>query len=416
MRQRKLRSITVLLAALGLLAGCGVADPAASPAAVGNTAASASTPTAALTTGVTVPLAPPDTTAPGPTPTPWQSLLPTDEADDTTVEQTTPRTFTSLTFTTFADVTTATAADPTKIAAAPPACYSSGECAVLSRDQVAGGAVEVVNPAGGASSTVILNGGTDDATALAMARLSSPELTCSGSLCVLQGKKSGLYFGSALRVKDGKLTEISGTAQSATKLRWVGSVLAGSIDFLDYGLGPADSPRAAITWEIASGSLSATGCGTPRLYRNPGVPDVALTGPCSGTPQVAGFGAGSATKFVSISGFVSGNGNIQCGLTTGGNLVCTAKKHSVKTATCKKPVKDVPKNMRGLRVIVLAAGGVTVDDCLGYSLLGASKAKTAAGQLAVGRGFVCEVQSDSVDCLSPSGRGFVFNAKSVQKR
>lgn len=415
-RPRAGRRAAALLVGVLALSGCGALGLDTAPPAVSTPTTSAASAAAPQDTRpvVVVPTAQPTTTV---TPTPWQSLTTTAESTTTSEPPlTAPTTTRTLTFSTVTSATAPTIAAPTEVGSPPPGCYDAGTCAALDTATAAAGTVEVVNPPDGATTVAVLTaGGTTSAATLS--RFSSPSVTCAGSYCLVQGKKSGMYFGTLLRITDKVLRTVPGTPSSMSALALIGGgspVVAGTYQFDGYGLWPEDSPRAARTWTVTGGQLTSTGCGQPYLYRTPPAASAALSGPCTGTPKVAGHGSASAHKMVQLGGFVTPSGNIACALTLDGKLACTAKKHSVKVATCSVSTKKIPKALRGLRVM-LGTGGTSYDDCLGYTLIGAPATKISYNRVAVGGGFVCEVQESGVTCQNKSGKGFTLSSSALTR-
>lgn len=415
-RRPGLRLGAAILAAAIALAGCSALglDTAAPSETIASTSAApvASQPSTAA--AVVVPTAP---TSAGPAPTPWQSLTTT--ASSTTTSQppqTAPTTTHTLTFTTVASATAPTIAAPTEIASPPPGCYGTGGCPALDRATASAGKVEVVNPPDGATTVAVLTVGSKTSAAT-MSRFAKPAVSCAGSYCLVQGSKSGLHFATLLRIKDGALRTVPGTPSSTRAFTLIGGgapVVAGTYQFDGYGLWPQDAPQAARTWALSGGELRSTGCGQPYLYRTPPAAGGALSGPCTGTPKVAGLGSASAHKMVQLGGFVTPSGNIACALTLEGTLACTAKKHSIPVKQCTVSTRKIPKALRGLRVM-LGSGGASYDNCLGYTLMGAPTTKISYNRVAAGGGFVCEVQEAGVTCRNKSGSGFTLSSSALSR-
>lgn len=342
-------------------------------------------------------------------PTPWESRITTSE-ETTTVETTptAPANPNTLTFSSLAPVTDPTVADATSVASPPPNCYTSGACSAAATAQAAGGTVEIVNEAGSDVTVAVYTPAGGTPAALALARVNKPTVACTGSYCLVQGESSGLFFGNFIKIASNVPAAVSGVASSPTALTLVANgtpTASGTYRFDGYGAILDDAPIAARTWTVTGGELSATGCGQPYLYQTPPAAKDTLTGPCSGTPQIHGYGKASANPFVSLSGFVTPSGNIFCGLIPGGKLTCTAKQHSISVPKCTdKSVTDY--KMEGLRVRVGDSGKVSKDNCLGFDLVGIPETKISYDRLAVGGGYVCEVQMDGVTCTAPSGHGF----------
>lgn len=347
--------------------------------------------------------------------TPWESLTsssaPTTTSEPPLTAPTTTRT--TLTFKTFSSATKPTIVKPSLKATPPPECYTQGTCSALDSSSVGSGTVVVVNPPDGKNTVAILTWGGKAADALSLIRVDSPGVSCSGSHCLVQGGQSGVHFGALVTVSGGRLKAVPGLSSSAGSMRLVGSgsslLVAGTQTFDDYGLPVTEAPTAARTWALSGGQLSSTGCGTPRLYSKPPAVSSAQHGPCSGTPEIAGYGSASAHKIAHLGGFVTPSGNITCALLPSDKLACTAKQHDFSVKTCSKPEKEIPTSLRGLRVLLGTSGGVFHDGCLGYTLIGSPASTISYNRLAAGDGFVCEIQRSGVRCTSPSGRGFTLS-------
>lgn len=411
-----------LAAAIALVvSGCsmlGLDDSGPADATITTSAAAvAAVESPAASGAITVPTLATGTTAPAATPTPWQSLTTTATPTTTEVQITAPTITRSVTFVTQTSVTKPTVVAPTQVRTPAPACYTKGTCKAVSSAQSAGGTVTIVTPPGGLS-VAVLQPKSGEPTSVSLPGINGPAVSCSGSYCLVQGSTYGLFFGNLILVKDGVLRPVSGSISSTSALTLLPSsppVVAGTYRFDSYGVLLDDSPVAARTWSLIGGKLASTGCGEPYLYTTPPTASSAQAGPCSGTPRIHGYGPSSGNKLTSLSGFVTPSGNIACSLLPGDILACTAKKNSIKVATCTLAETDVPKELRGLRVRVGRSGGVSADDCLGYTLLGSPQTKIGYNRLAVARGFVCEVLQDGVTCTAPSGRGFSLNSASLSK-
>lgn len=416
---RRLTAVTMFAAALVAVSGCSVLGLESTGPVDATVTTSAAAVADANATGaaVTIPTLQTGTTSPVPTATPWQSLTSTETAPTTTTAPlTAPTTTRTLTFESLPEVTKPTIAAPTSIASPPPDCYRSGACPPQASATSPSGTLEVLNPSGGAFTIVVLASPGKPATAMSIARLTKPTAACTGSYCLVQGSRLGLYFGNVVKVAAGTLTSVPGTATSTTALHMLSSgapVVGGSHRFDSYGVGPSDSPVAARTWGIAGGQLASTGCGEPYLYARPPAATAALRGPCSGTPRIAGYGPSSGNKLVTLGGFVTPSGNISCGLLPNNRLVCGAKNSSVSVPKCTQKDLVAGKDLTGLRVTMGTSGAVRKDDCIGYDLVGLPKTRISYQRLAVGRGFVCEVLQDGVTCTSPTGRGFTLSRASI---
>jgi hypothetical protein len=328
---------------------------------------------------------------------------------------------TTLTFSTFASATKPTIVKPSLGATPPPDCYSNGDCPAQASAGSEGGTVQVVSPPDGGNTVAVLVRDGKPADALYLGPLPSPGISCVGSHCLVQGATSGLVFGDVIAVGSGRLSLVSDQLQSTDSMKLGSSssgavMVAGRQGFDDYGLPPTDTPEAATTWVLGGSGLNRTGCGVPVLFGKPSIPGDAVTGPCSGTPRIADRGAASAHQILSLGGFTTPSGNISCALVPGAKVACTIKSHSFKLATCSKPVKEIPKALRGVRVVLGATGGTVYDDCLGYTLIGSPATPIGYGRLAAGGGFVCDIEHSGVSCTSPSGRGFTLSSSGITRR
>lgn len=328
---------------------------------------------------------------------------------------------TTLTFATLTSVTKPTIAKPTLAATPPPDCYGTGDCPVLATASSSEGTIQVVSPPGGSNTVAVLVKGGAPADALYLGQLPTPTVTCAGSHCLIQGADSGLVFADLIAASGGRLSVVSDQLQSTATMR-LGTTASGAVmvsgrkAFTDYGLSPGDAPQAAVTWVLGSGGLTRTGCGTPVLYGTPSVPGSAVTGPCTGTPQIAGRGAASAHPILPLGGFTTPSRNISCAVVPGGQLACTIKSHTFSMATCTKSEQEVPKGLRGVRVLLGKTGSTAADGCLGYTLIGSPATPISYGRLAAGSGFVCDIEESGVTCTGPSGHGFTLSTSAITKR
>ena len=422
---RRIRALWPVLAAgvsmAVLVSGCsvlGLSQDAPSDVSIVTSAAPVASTTGTARSAVTIPTLQTGSATSAPTPTPWASLTSSAPPSTSEAPLTAPTTTHTLTFSSFSSATKPTIAAPSLAATPPPACYGNGSCRALGSASVAGGTLLVVNPPGGSNSVAILTVSGKAADSLSLARLSSPSVACSGSYCLVQGGNSGLAFGSLVAVAGGRLRAVPGSPVSAGRLRMSVSgssvLVAGTQRFDGYGLPPADSPVAVRTWALSGGSLVSTGCGAPRLYSNPPGVSSPQRGSCTGTPQVAGYGSASAHPMVSLGGFVTSSGNIACAVISGPKLACTAKSYSFWVPRCTLPVRTVPAGLRGLRVLLGTSGGMYRDGCLGYTLIGSPATRIGYNRMAVGYGFVCEVQESGIRCTARSGHGFTLSRSSLR--
>lgn len=419
-RAHRRTGVTIVMAALVLVSGCsvlGLDNAGPVDATVATSAATVADP-GASGGKITIPTLQTGTAGAPPAPTPWQSLTSTETAPTSTeAPLTAPTTTRTMTFTSLAPVTNPTIAAPTAIASPPPDCYTKGTCGSQAWSPVGSGKIEIVITPGRTSVAAVLTSAGHPPTGLTIPWVDRPTVTCAGSYCLVQGSNYNLYFGTLLRVGAGTLAVVPGTPSSLSKMQLLTDgplVVAGTYRFDSYGVGPSDSPVAARTWAISGGQLASTGCGAPHLYATPPAPSAAQTGPCSGTPVIAGYSGSSGNTMVTLGGFVTPSGNISCALLPDDTLTCTAKTYSFKVPTCGQPESVVPAALRGLRVTAAAGGRVSYDGCLGYTLVGSPTTKISYRRLAVGRGFVCEVLQDGVSCTSPVGHGFTLNSAAIR--
>jgi hypothetical protein len=354
---------------------------------------------------------------------PWNTDTSTSRKPSTSAPPLTAPTTTrlTLTFSSLAPVTRPTIAKPSLGATPPPDCYPRGDCPSLDSAQSDGGTVLVVSPPDGTSTVAILRRNGQSADSLYLGPLPSPSVTCTGSTCLVQGSSSGLVFADLIAVGSGRLSLVSDQMQSFGPMR-LGSSSSGQVmvtgrqSFDEYGLPPSESPMASTTWVLGSSGLKRTGCGAPVLYGTPSVPGDAVTGPCSGTPRISGLGPASAHPILPLGGFSTPSGNIRCALVSSTKLACTIKQHDFTVATCNKPIKQIPKSLRGVRIVLGKTGGASHDDCLGYTLIGSPATNVSYGRMAAGGGFVCDIESGGVSCTAPSGRGFTVSTSGITTR
>jgi hypothetical protein len=424
-RSRRMAVTGAMLAAGVLVAGCsalGLSDEGPVDATIVTSAASVAAQTAPNGPAVTVPTLRTGSTPSAPTPTPWEDLTSSSAPPSTSEAPLTAPTTTktTLTFETLAPVTKPTVAAPSLSATPPPACYTQGSCKALDAAPIGSGQLLLVNPPGDSGSVAILTVGGKAYDALSLATLDSPKVDCMGTYCLVQGSSSGVWFGSVVKVNGGRLVAVTGSPVSSSTLRLVASgstlLVAGVQLFDGYGLPVTDTPRASHTWVVDGGRVTSTGCGSPVLYANPPAVGSPQRGPCSGTPRISGYGSASAHAIRSLGGFTTPSGNISCALVPGNQLACTAKQYSFSVPKCSKPDKEVPESLRGLRVLLPKSGKVFRDGCLGYTLIGSPVSTISYGRLAVGGGFVCEVQEAGVSCKAPSGHGFTLSRSGLTTR
>lgn len=214
-------------------------------------------------------------------------------------------------------------------------------------------------------------------------------------------------FGAVLQVAGSRITALSkdlaaeGGFQLST--RTAGSLLiAGPVSSFSYGLSYATAPQAWRTY-LVRGDTVQSGCSAPAFRATP-VPTTPQTGPCTGTPAVAGWGAESAQKLRDLGqGAVSESGNIHCGLLSYSTdeLVC-----SIGTTDF-----DVPKNCAGQPGTIVrwpAGGKPTLSGCAGDTMLGVGRAALPYDTLAVGGGFGCVIRESGVRCQDATGHGFTL--------
>ncbi|MEO7124596.1 MAG: hypothetical protein ABI382_07455 [Nakamurella sp.] len=423
-RRARRAQFGALIAACALVAsGCGTlglddsgpvdATITTSAAPVANAAAGTGGPSGAIE----VPTLQTGTAVTRTTPTPWQSLTTTAVPTTSEMPITAPATTRTVTFATLTSVTRPTIVAPTAVRTPAPDCFTKQTCRAVSSAQSSGGAVHMVTPPGGGV-TMVLVPPTGEPTSVTLPGIISPKVSCSGLYCLVQGSSYGIFFGNLILVKSGVLRPVVGSISSNSALTLLPTsppVVAGVYRFNSYGVLLDDSPSAARTWSIIGGKLAPTGCGEPYLYATPPTAGSAQSGPCGGTPRIHGYGPSSGNTLTSLSGFVTPSGNIACALIPGDTVACTAKKSTVKVSTCSMARTDVPVALRGLRVRIGRSGGVSVDDCLGYTLIGVPATKISYNRLAVARGFVCEVLQDGVTCTAPSGHGFSLSSSSLRQ-
>lgn len=414
-----LSGMTMFTAAAVLVSGCSVLglDESGPADATVTTSAATVAATGASTGVITAPVLGTGTTSAAPAPTPWQSLVSTSTTPTTSeAPLTAPTTTKTLTFTSLAPVTNPTIAAATAVVSPPPDCYTKGTCGSQAWSPVGSGKIEIVIPPGRTSVDAVLTMPGHPKTGLPIPWVASPIVTCAGSYCLVQGSNYNLYFGTLIKVGDGTMTAIPGTPSSTTKMRLLTDgplVVAGTYRFDSYGVGPDDSPVSSRTWAISGGQLASTGCGAPHLYASPPPANAAQSGPCTGTPVIAGYSGSSGNKMVTLGGFITPSGNILCALLPGDTLACSAKDNTVKYPTCPEPESELPAALRGLRVMIAKNGRVSYDGCLGYTLIGTPATKISYRRLAVGHGFVCEVLQDGVNCTGPTGHGFSLSRSSL---
>lgn len=227
--------------------------------------------------------------------------------------------------------------------------------------------------------------------------------------CLIDGVPGAhTAFGAVVQVAGGRIRPLSTdlAAEGGFKItgRTADSMLiAGPVSSFSYGLSYAASPQAWRTYQIRGGDLRS-GCSAP-AFAMTAAPRTPQTGPCAGTPAIAGWGRESAKKLRDLGqGAVSKSGNIHCGLLSYGTaeLVC-----SIGTTDF-----DVPKDCAGQPGTIVrwpVGGKPTLSGCAGDTMLGAGRAVLPYDTLAVGADFGCVIrESGGVKCQDATGHGFTL--------
>lgn len=215
-------------------------------------------------------------------------------------------------------------------------------------------------------------------------------------------------FGAVVQVAGGRIrslgTDLAAEGGFQIAGRTADSLLiAGPVSSFSYGLSYAAAPQAWRSY-LVRGTTLRSGCSAP-VFRLVVPPRSLQTGPCSGTPAIAGWGPESAQKLHDLTqGAVSESGNIHCGLLT----------YSTDELVCSIGTTDfaVPKDCAGQPGTIVrwpANGKPSLSGCAGDTMLGAGRAVLPYDTLAVGAGFGCVIRrSGGVKCQDTTGHGFTL--------
>ena len=262
------------------------------------------------------------------------------------------------------------------------------------------------------STVVLLLYGTTAYDKLQLRSIGSEQVSIRCSLvsgvttCLVDGVPGAhTAFGTVLQVAGGRITPLATdlAAEGGFEIagRTAGSLLiAGPVSSFSYGLSYAAAPQAWRTY-LVRGTTLVTGCGAP-AFQLAAAPRTAQTGPCSGTPAIAGWGPESAQKLRDLGqGAMSESGNIQCALLTYGTdtLACTIGIH----------VPGDCAGQPGTIVTWVAGGKPALSNCAGDTMVNAGRAVLPYDTLAVGAGFGCAIrQTGGVKCEDVTGHGFIL--------
>ncbi len=247
-----------------------------------------------------------------------------------------------------------------------------------------------------------------------------PRLDC-GSLtgrptCLMSGIPGAhTAFGSVVMVYGSRLRNLTPTlpgGQLASEggfafrqLDPASVLIVGAQAFSGYGLSYAQSPMAWSTWLVGSSGISLTGC-SPPSFQAAAKPRTAQRGPCTGTPAIAGYGAGSARKILDLgSGIVSPSGNLWCVYHPegSGSVDCLIGKTDF----------TVPKNcdyQPGTIVGWDLKSQPVLSACQGDAMVQAGRQPIAYGQLAVAPGVTCVIgETTGVRCENDAHHGFALS-------
>ena len=305
---------------------------------------------------------------------------------------------------------------------AAPACWSDQSCPALARVGLPGGwSVVVVNPSATASVMILLSGGRAF-DQLAMRDLGAhPVLTCltisEAPTCLMSGVPGAhTAFGSVARVGNGRLVNLTKGEMfseggfgylevSATQ-----GLIVGMVAFYDYGVSYAASPKAWTTYSVTT-TVTQTGCSAP-AFDPPAQPSAAQTGPCSGTPPISGYAAGSGAKILDLGGGI---------VSTSGNLWCVDQNYGAGEIDCTISKTDfaVPPGCVGEPGTIVrwpTSGTPTISACQGDTMVRAGRQPIGYGQLAMSGDVICVVsQTGGVRCENFDHHGFVLSRAKFTK-
>jgi hypothetical protein len=285
---------------------------------------------------------------------------------------------------------------------------------VADRDLGGGWRLVVVDPTQ-ESTVALLLYGTTAYDMLALRSIGGAEVgvQCSPvsgvTTCLIDGVPGAhTAFGAVVQVAGGRIralnTDLAAEGGFEITGRTADSMLiAGPVSSFSYGLSYAASPQAWRTYLIRGGTLRS-GCSAPAFVAT-AAPRTPQTGPCTGTPAIAGWGPESAKKLRDLTqGAVSESGNIHCALVsyTTDLLACTIGATDF----------DVPKDCPGQPGTIVSwpvGGKPTLSGCAGDTMVMAGRAVLPYDTLAVGAGFGCVIrQSGGVKCQDATGHGFTL--------
>lgn len=302
-----------------------------------------------------------------------------------------------------------------------PKCWTSGACPALTTADLGDGwKVVAVNPDQTHSVMILLSAGRAFDQLVMRDLGDHPGLNCpdvaGAPTCLLSGVPGAhTAFGSVARVSGGRLQNLTAKlvdaqmfAEGGFSIRRIdaGSLLiSGLVAFYDYGSSYAASPKAWSTYLVSGRAVTQTGCDAP-AFDPPAAPTAPRTGVCTGTPQIAGYGPGSATKIVDLDdGIVSRSGNLWCVHQNYGNGHVACRINATDFA--------VSRNCSGQPGTIVGwsdGGKAEISGCQGDTMVTAGRHPIAYGQLAVSGDIRCVIsESGGVRCQNSSDHGFVLS-------
>lgn len=326
----------------------------------------------------------------------------------------------TVTSTTTAPPTTTPSPSVSTTAVAPaaspaPACWAAKSCLALGSAALSGGWRLVAVAPNTESTVIILLAGARPFDQLKLRSL-GPRValgcpTLSGvPTCLIDGVPGAhTAFGAVVQVQAGRIRALNTDLAAEggfTDPSPVsdGLLFAGPVSTFSYGLSYAASPQAWRTYLIRGTTLTATGCGPPS-FNSAGAPTTPQTGPCTGTPRIAGFGPESAGKLVDLNlGVISPTKNIWC----------VVQYHGKGELNCTIGMTDftVPGNCSGQPGTIVSwpvGGQPQLSGCAGDTMVEAGRNLIPYGRLAVADGFGCVIsQRGGVRCQDGTGHGFVL--------
>ena len=284
-------------------------------------------------------------------------------------------------------------------------------------DRTVGGGVRlvVVDPDENTTVVMLLSGGRPyDMVVIRALSRQHVDVRCASvsgvPTCLVDGVPGAhTAFGAVVQVDGGRIrplaTDLAAEGGFEVANRTADTLLlAGPVSSFSYGLSYAAAPQAWRTYLVSGRALHATGCGAPSFTLS-AAPRDPQTGPCSGTPEIAGFGTESARKLADLG---------QGAVSVSGNIACVVQGYGTAQLDCSIGTTDfsVAKNCAGQPGTIvrwLSGGRPTLSGCAGDTMVTAGRTVLPYDTLAVAGGFGCVIrQIGGVRCQDITGHGFML--------